>query len=104
VLRIEVVCSPAAGVVDRWLIELPAGSTVRDALLRCGLENTSGVEAQGLSVWGKRCEPGHPLRDGDRVALCRPLRVDPMDARRERERVQAAGRRARRVPPSGTRR
>jgi sulfur carrier protein len=35
-------------------------------------------------VWGRRVPLDTPLRDGDRVEVYRPLRVDPKVARRER--------------------
>jgi len=93
VLRVEVAYSPRAGVVERSHWELPAGSTVAEALSRSGMTG-SAVEGLGLGVWGRRCEPQQMLRDGDRVELYRPLPVDPMDARRERQRVQTSGRRS----------
>jgi len=37
-------------------------------------------------VWGKLREPGDPLREGDRVEVYRPLKVDPKEARRQRYR------------------
>jgi putative ubiquitin-RnfH superfamily antitoxin RatB of RatAB toxin-antitoxin module len=37
-----------------------------------------------LGVWGRRAALHHVLRDGDRVEIYRPLRVDPKVARRQR--------------------
>jgi putative ubiquitin-RnfH superfamily antitoxin RatB of RatAB toxin-antitoxin module len=37
-----------------------------------------------LGVWGRRATLHHVLRDGDRVEVYRPLRVDPKVARRQR--------------------
>ena len=90
-LRIEVATSPGAGRVERIQCVLPAGSTVGDALRHLKLV----AQGQRLGVWGKLCNEQRLLRDGDRVELYRPLRVDPMDARRERQRTQAG----RRPPP-----
>ncbi|WP_159016423.1 RnfH family protein [Cognatiluteimonas profundi] len=64
-------------------LELPEGATVGDAVSASGF-STDGVTA--LAVFGERVEPGHRLRDGDRVELLRPLEIDPKDARRRRAR------------------
>ena len=36
-----------------------------------------------LGIWGKRVEEGNALKDGDRVELYRPLKLDPKEARRQ---------------------
>ena len=81
-LQIEVAYSPAAGVVDRVALRLPAGSTVGDALLKA----FPGLVLDGLvpGVWGKQRALGDTLRDQDRVEIYRPLLVDPKEARRQR--------------------
>jgi putative ubiquitin-RnfH superfamily antitoxin RatB of RatAB toxin-antitoxin module len=65
-------------------LELPAGATLRDALASCGFEVDPGTQAFG--VFGKRVGLDHPLADGDRVEIYRPLAVDPKEARRRRAR------------------
>lgn len=87
-MRVEVVYSPAARVVQRLELRLPAGSTLEDAVRASGL--VDGVDTTGLSfsVWC-RVQPGHHvLRDRDRVEICRALTVDPKEARRQRYRRQ----------------
>jgi len=42
------------------------------------------------AVWGKPVELTHVLKDGDRLEVLRPLRVDPKVARRERFQKQGA--------------
>ena len=34
-------------------------------------------------IWGKLVNRDHPLQDGDRLELVRPLLMDPRDARRQ---------------------
>ncbi len=34
-------------------------------------------------IWGKLVDRDHPLQDGDRLELVRPLLMDPRDARRQ---------------------
>jgi uncharacterized protein len=45
----------------------------------------------GVSVWGQKISLNYIIKSGDRLEFCRPLRVDPMTARRER--FQQQGRR-----------
>ena len=78
-IRVEVVVArrEGASIVP---LSLPAGSRVHDALEACGLR------AQAVGVFGKRVDPGASLKDGDRVEVYRPLKLDPKEARRRRAR------------------
>ena len=96
-LRVSVAYSPQAGVVDEVALCLPAGSTVADAVQASGMQaRHPGHELSSLPVglWGTFCERDDVLRDRDRVELYRPLRVDPKEARRQRQQVQRGARRA----------
>jgi putative ubiquitin-RnfH superfamily antitoxin RatB of RatAB toxin-antitoxin module len=90
-LRVEVVYSPRAGVVDRVMLALPPGATLADALAASGV-NERHPEAASLpaGVWGRVQPADTPLRDGDRVEVYRPLQVDPKEARRLRYKRQKA--------------
>lgn len=79
-ITVEVVHSPAERRIERLRLELPAGSTVADALPAGRLE----LGARSVAVWGRRATLQQPLRDGDRIELLRPLQVDPKQARRLR--------------------
>ena len=46
------------------------------------------LSATTVGVWGRKAGPDDTLRDGDRIEVYRPLRVDPKIARRERFRAQ----------------
>lgn len=91
-LTIEVAVSVAPRQVQRVRLQLPAGSTVRDALLACGLmSHVPGLSLEAVTagqwavgVWGRKERPGHPLRDQDRIEIVRSLVVDPKEARRLR--------------------
>ena len=65
-------------------LELPAGATLRDALVSSGLQ--PDLEKQAFGVFGKRAALDHPLAEGDRVEIYRALAVDPKEARRRRAR------------------
>lgn len=85
-LRVDVVYCPRPGVDDLTTLDLPAGSTLADALQASGVLRRHGLEGQTLrtGIWCKVKPPETPLRDRDRVELYRPLTVDPKEARRQR--------------------
>ncbi len=66
-------------------LDLPAGSRVIDAYQACGLQ---GEEGQRFAIYGKEVEAERVLREGERIDLLRPLRLDPKISRRQR--VEAA--------------
>ena len=85
--------SPAPRQVLEWTVELPEGSTARHAVEASAIAATCPtleLATCEVGVWGRRCEWGALLRDGDRVEIYRPLLVDPKVARRERFRKQGA--------------
>ena len=94
-LHVTVVHAPAPRVVRTWTLRLATGSTALHALQAAGVlqeypELASRMDRDALSVWGQRCDASRLLQDGDRLELCRPLRVDPKIARRTRFAQQGA--------------
>jgi putative ubiquitin-RnfH superfamily antitoxin RatB of RatAB toxin-antitoxin module len=92
-VTVTVVYAPAARQVCEVTLTLPVGSTVRAAIDASGLlARFPDIDLCGgaVSVWGRKAPPGQPLRERDRVEICRPLRVDPKLARRERFNKQGA--------------
>ena len=89
-LCIELAYSPAPRQVKATTLVLPTGSTVADALRASGWLEAHGLMLEGLrcGVWGRVQPLDHPLRDGDRIELYRPLIVDPKEARRLRYKKQ----------------
>ena len=86
-MHITLVHSPAPRQVTEVAIEVPQGCTARQALGQAGwFDNCPGLgtPALTLGVWGRRVGPDQVLREGDRLEVYRPLRVDPKVARRER--------------------
>ncbi|MGB0132446.1 RnfH family protein [Dokdonella sp.] len=69
-------------------LELNAESTVADAIAKSGVENECEIRIEALTVgiWSKPATLHTCLRDGDRVEIYRPLKIDPMEARRLRAR------------------
>ncbi len=95
-LCITVCFAPAARVVHSLQLQLPEGACVRDAVALCAQDvRFEGAFARGqlrayASIWGVKAAADQVLQDQDRIELCRPLRVDPKVARRERFAKQGA--------------
>lgn len=94
-MQVELAWSPRAGEVQRRMLTLPQGATIAEAIAHAianvpvdGIGRSAGglLPALAAAVWGRVREASHPLRDGDRVELLRPLAADPMEARRRRHR------------------
>lgn len=103
-LAVQVVYSPTSEQVDLRLLRLPMGATVADALRASGLLEQHGLtltEDLVCGVWAKIRPLVHPLRDGDRVEVYRPLRVDPKEARRQRYRKGGKPAKGRAAPEPG---
>jgi len=80
-LRVSVVYAEPTRQLVREL-SLAPGSTVADAIRSAAI----AVDAQDLrfGIFGRLAEATTPLRDGDRVEIYRPLKIDPKEARRRR--------------------
>lgn len=70
-------------------LQLPAGSTVRQAALQSGLhEHVADLDLAGapLGIFGKAVTSPETrlLEEGDRVEIYRPLLADPKDVRKRR--------------------
>ena len=85
--------------VHEMAVLVPPGSTVQ-AVLDQGVAkglNADAVLQEALhvmqpAIWGRKVAWTHSVKEGDRVELCRPLKVDPMVARRQRFKRQGKGR------------
>ena len=89
-LHLESLLAPALwfGVVSDEFVPFPVRPVGR-----AQREHVAGAQepAEGeLGIWGRRCQAQQPVREGDRIEIYRPLRVDPKVARRERFRKQGA--------------
>jgi uncharacterized protein len=92
-LGVEVIFGAGPHALDVTALELPAGSIVIDAVRASGVLERQRLLVDGLllGVWNRSATAESLLRDGDRVEIYRPLRVDPKEARRQRH--------ARQMPP-----
>jgi hypothetical protein len=92
-LNVTVVFSPAPREVREWVVQVPGGSSVADAIAASGLRSDFpgiDLDALGVGIWGRKAAPRQLLRDRDRIEVYRPLKVDPKVARRERFRKQGS--------------
>lgn len=88
-IRVEV----AYALAQQQLIlalEVPAGTRVLEAVLRSGiLQRFAAIDPQQCryGIYSRPVAADHPLQDGDRVEIYRPLQADPKQARRQRAAV-----------------
>ncbi|HTG97478.1 MAG TPA: RnfH family protein [Burkholderiales bacterium] len=85
-MKVEVIYAlPAAA--DAVSVSLPAGATLRDAVLASGVLQRHpeiALEKQAFGIFGKRAALDARLAPGDRVEVYRALAIDPKEARRRR--------------------
>ena len=91
--------SPGPRRVCEWALQVPVGATVAQALALAmqapdwpAQWPEASCQTLQASLWGRKCARNAVLRAGDRIELCRDLRVDPKVARRERFSQQGARR------------
>ncbi len=83
-LRVEVIYALPE---RQWLVavSLPAPATARQAVIASGLLQRHAeidLDQATLGVFGSVVAHDHALREGDRVEIYRPLRIEPREARR----------------------
>ncbi len=92
-MQVTVVCSPAPREVFEQTFAIADGATLRDAVRASGLSaRFPALDWAGLApgIHGRAAPWEQPLQPLDRIELCRPLKVDPKVARRERFQQQGA--------------
>ncbi len=86
-IRVAVAWTPKAGVAFELALELPTGATALDAIRASGLlDREAGIDisTQPVGIWGRVAALDSALAEGDRVEICRPLTINPKEARRRR--------------------
>jgi uncharacterized protein len=85
-ISVEVACGmPEKQAVLR--VELPAGSTVAEAIERSGMRALFPglvVDPAAVGIFSRKVSMEQVLREGDRVEIYRPLIADPKEVRRQR--------------------
>lgn len=85
-ISVEVVYA-GEGVLFRERVSLPAGSTLADAVHRCGFAArfpAVSVDEANVGVFSRKVGMDHVLADDDRVEIYRPLKLTPNEARKLR--------------------
>ena len=85
-LRIDVVFADVDRVL-RKSVQVETGATVADAVRASRIADdlgANGIDCSCVGVFGRVVAPATLLRDGDRVEIYRPLKIDPKEARRRR--------------------
>lgn len=75
--------------VERRRVDVPSGSTVIQAIETSGIARclpAGVVDSTRLGIFGRKVAADQVVCDGDRIEICRPLELDPMEARRRRSR------------------
>ena len=68
------------------VVSVTAGETLADAVSKSGLrEAFPEFDIDGLAwgIWGHEAPPDQSVKDGDRIEIYRPLKLDPREARRQ---------------------
>jgi uncharacterized protein len=85
-LRVEVAYAEPQRAIVKTL-SLAPGSRVSDALRMAALDpDFAGVDLANavVGIFGRVTRTDHPLQEGDRIEIYRPLIADPKAARRAR--------------------
>jgi putative ubiquitin-RnfH superfamily antitoxin RatB of RatAB toxin-antitoxin module len=88
-------CTVAFATPERqwlWVVTLPDGATVADALEQARLQ-ASGLQVPwtgDVGIFGELCERTAVPLDEDRIEIYRPLKADPKESRRERAKARKA--------------
>jgi uncharacterized protein len=85
-IGVEVVYAEPQRAIIKAL-RLAPGSRIADALRLAAADSRfAGIDLgnSALGIFGKPAQPDHPLQQGDRIEIYRPLTADPKLARRAR--------------------
>jgi uncharacterized protein len=86
-IRVCVTCAAAPGRLFVRELELPDGASVNEAIERSGLQAAFPqlqIDDAHVGIFSRKTTLAARLRDGDRVEVYRPLKIDPKEARRMR--------------------
>jgi putative ubiquitin-RnfH superfamily antitoxin RatB of RatAB toxin-antitoxin module len=84
----------APGGLVEMRIEVAEEATVAEVLAaarRQSQDESIPWDSAPVGIFGEPCDRDTRPRDGDRIELYRPLRIDPKAARRSRARRRACG-------------
>lgn len=85
-IRVEVVL----GLPERqqlMSVEIAADTSCDEAISLSGIYDSFpdlDLAEVPVAIWGRPVNRDHPLKEGDRIEMLRPLAIDPREARRKR--------------------
>jgi len=83
-VTVQIVFAGSESIVRRS-VELASGATLADAIRISGIAlQIENFDESQVGVFGRVVDSATVLRDGDRVEIYRPLKIDPKEARRRR--------------------
>jgi uncharacterized protein len=84
-IRVSVIYADPNNQIELPIDVDPLG-TVDDAIRASKIfeQLPKGFEPAAIGIFGRTVSPNDTLRDGDRIELYRPLKIDPKEARRRR--------------------
>ena len=83
-VTVEIVFAGSESIIRRS-VELACGATLADAIRVSGIaRQIENFDGSLVGVFGRVVDRATVLRDGDRVEIYRPLKIDPKEARRRR--------------------
>ena len=84
-IRVSVIYADPDIEIERS-VELQLGSNVATAIRKSGITDSLPPDfvLKAIGIYGTIVDIAHVLRDGDRIELYRPLKIDPKEARRRR--------------------
>jgi hypothetical protein len=86
-IRISVTFAAAPDRIFLRELELPDGTNVNDAIEASGFGKAwpqVTIDDTHVGIFSRKVTLATRLRDGDRVEIYRPLKIDPNEARRRR--------------------
>ncbi|MGA9335571.1 MAG: RnfH family protein [Rudaea sp.] len=88
-IRISVAYADLHTQIERQA-EVAVGATIEEAIRASGIRNDlpDSFTPASIAIFGRKVGAETRLHDGDRIELCRPLQIDPKQARRQRAKVQ----------------
>ena len=88
-IRVEVVYADAQKQIVRSA-EVATNATVEQAIHASAIREAlpAAFVPASIGIFGRIVASDSPLRDGDRIELYRPLKIDPKQARRRRAEKQ----------------
>ncbi len=88
-VKVELVYITSDNATFYLTMDLPVGTTVATALSLSKVYDTHPeVASLAVGIYSKPVSKDTVLRDGDRIEIYRPLRLDPKEKRRQLARVK----------------